>query len=131
AAVAKPGADSGKLVGGIYAANTLGAIVGALGVSLALGPWIGTQETQRVILLMAAVSAAVVLGPYAWERSSASTAAILTLSLILCGYLAVNVDQIPGELIAYGRRIAISGESKVLYTIEGRNSSVAITQYGD
>ncbi len=131
AAVARPDQDSGKLVGGIYAANTLGAIIGALAVSLALVPWIGTQDTQRVILIMAALSAAIVLGPYAWERSSAVTASILTLSLILAGYLAVNLDQIPGELIAYGRRIAISGESKVLYTIEGRNSSVAITQYGD
>ncbi len=36
-----------RLVGGIYAANTLGAIVGALGVSLALVPWIGTQNTER------------------------------------------------------------------------------------
>ena len=33
-----------RLVGGIYAANTLGAIVGALGVSLVLIPWIGTQQ---------------------------------------------------------------------------------------
>ncbi len=131
AAVAKPGEDSGKLVGGIYAANTLGAIIGALAVSILLVPWIGTQDTQRVILILAAVSAAIVLGPYAWERSSAVTASVLTLSLILAGYLAVNLDPIPGELIAYGRRIAIAGESKVLYTIEGRNSSVAITQYGD
>jgi spermidine synthase len=131
AAVAVPGEDSGKLVGGIYAANTLGAIVGALAVSLALVPWIGTQDTQRVILIVAALGGALVLGPYAWERSSAVTASVLTLSLILAGYLAVNLDPIPGELIAYGRRIAVSGESKVLYTIEGRNSSVAITQYGD
>ena len=131
AAVAKPGEDSGKLVGGIYAANTLGAIIGALLVSLALVPWIGTQDTQRLILIVAALSAAVVLGPYAWERSSGVTASVLTLSLILAGYLAVNLDPIPGESIAYGRRIAVSGESKVLYTVEGRNSSVAITQYGD
>src|SRR5579883_871787 len=36
AAVAEKKEDSGHVVGGIYAANTLGAIVGALGVSLAL-----------------------------------------------------------------------------------------------
>jgi spermidine synthase len=131
AAAARPGEDSGKLVGGIYAANTLGAIVGALAVSLVLVPWIGTQDSQRVILLIAALSAAVVLGAYAWERSSHVTAALLTLALLFSGYLAVNVDAIPGELIAYGRRMAISGSSKVLYTVEGRNSSVAITQYGD
>ena len=131
AAVARPDADSGKLVGGIYGANTLGAIVGALGVSLILVPWIGTQDTQRVILILAAVSAAVVLGPLAWERSNAVTATLLTLSLIFAGYLVFNVDAIPGELIAYGRRVAVSGGSKVLYTVEGRNSSVAITQYSD
>ena len=38
AAVAGPGQDPAKVVGRIYAANTLGAIVGALGVSLILVP---------------------------------------------------------------------------------------------
>ena len=131
AAAALPDQDSGKLVGGIYAANTLGGIVGALGVSLVLVPWIGTQDSQRVILLMSAVSAAVVLGAYAWERSSPSIAGLLALSLVFAGYLAVHVDAIPGELIAFGRGVAVSGGSKVLYTVEGRNSSVAITQLGD
>ena len=37
AAAAHPGEDSGKLVGSIYAANTLGAIVGALVVDEELG----------------------------------------------------------------------------------------------
>ena len=113
AAVARPGEDSGKLVGGIYAANTLGAIIGALAVSLVLVPWIGTQDTTRVILAMAALGAAVVLGPLAWETSSAVTASVLTVALIFAGYLAANVDAIPGELIAYGRRIAVSGAVQV------------------
>ena len=47
AAVAPPEDDPGRLVGGIYAANTLGAIAGALIVSLALIPWIGTQNSER------------------------------------------------------------------------------------
>jgi spermidine synthase len=39
---------------------------------------------------------------------------------------------VPGELIAYGRRMAMNaGRSEVLYTIEGRNSSVAITRWND
>src|SRR5277367_2541826 len=38
AAVSKSQEDSGRLVGGVYAANTLGAIAGALVVSLALIP---------------------------------------------------------------------------------------------
>ena len=38
--------DPGRLVGGIYAANTGGAILGALGFSLVLVPWIGTQRQR-------------------------------------------------------------------------------------
>ena len=45
AAAARPGEDPGRTVGGVYAANTLGAIVGALATSLVLIPWIGTQQT--------------------------------------------------------------------------------------
>ncbi len=131
AAVAKPGEDSGRLVGGIYAANTLGAIAGALSASIVLIPWIGTQDTQRLILIMAILSAAVVLGPMAWQRSDSVTATVLTLALVFSVYLAINLDPIPGELIAYGRRTAAFGPAKILYTVEGRNSSVAIIEHGD
>jgi spermidine synthase len=36
ASVAAPGQDPGRLVGGVYAANTVGAIAGALGASLVI-----------------------------------------------------------------------------------------------
>ena len=58
--------------------------------------------------------------------------ALLTASIIFSGFLIRDLDPIPGELIAYGRRMAISsGKSTVLYTKEGINSSVAITQWND
>src|ERR1700680_1903537 len=47
AAGAAPGEDPGRMVGGIYAANTGGAIAGALAFSLILIPAIGTQQSQR------------------------------------------------------------------------------------
>lgn len=47
-AVASPGQDPGRLVGGIYAANTIGAIIGAIGFSVVFVPWLGTQQSQRV-----------------------------------------------------------------------------------
>ncbi len=132
AAVAAPGEDSGRLVGGVYAANTLGAIIGALSVSLVLIPWIGTQQSQRLLLLLSAVSALFVLVPYMWEYKSKSVAAWTAASMVMAGLLAANVDPIPGELIAYGRRMSISGgTSRVLYTVEGRTSSVAITLAND
>jgi len=131
-AVASPGEDPGRLVGGIYAANTLGAIVGALGVSLALIPWIGTRNSQRVLLVVSALSALLVLAPHARRLRSKALAAGLAVSMLVAGFLAWKVDAVPGELIAYGRRMAISaGKAKILYTAEGRNSSVAISQWND
>jgi spermidine synthase len=132
AGVVAPGKDPGRLVGGIYAANTLGAIVGALGVSLVLIPAIGTQQSQRVLLVLSAGSALFVLVPHAWKQRSATLAAGLAASMALGGVLAWRVDPIPGMLIAYGRKMAISaGRARILFTAEGRNSSVAISQWED
>ncbi len=36
--------------GGVYAANTLGAIVGALGASLLLIAWVGSQRAEQVLI---------------------------------------------------------------------------------
>ena len=128
AAVASFKQDSGRVVGGIYAANTLGAIVGALGVSLLLIPWIGTQQTQRVLLVLAAVSALLVLAPRA--RRAWLAGAGLAASMAVAAVLAWHVHAIPGKVIAYGRRLA-TWNGQVLYTVEGRNSSVAISQSSD
>ncbi len=130
AAVARPGEESGRVAGGIYAANTLGGIVGALMVSLVLIPWIGSQETERLLLIVAVLSGLVALLPV--MRKSALTAFGLLILVGLCGFLAWGMDPIPGDLIAYGRRMAENaGSSKILYTKEGRNSSVAISQWND
>jgi spermidine synthase len=130
AAAARPGEDSGRVVGGVYAANTLGAIVGALSISLVLVPWIGTQNSQRLLLIVSALSALFVLAPLA--RSSKSTATVLVLSMIAAVFLARGVDAVPGALIAYGRRMPVyATSSQIIYTAEGRNSSVAIGRWND
>src|SRR4029078_4056756 len=51
AAAAGKGGDSGRLVGSVYAANTVGAIVGALVFSVLLVGWIGTQHSQQILIL--------------------------------------------------------------------------------
>jgi spermidine synthase len=132
AAIAMPNQDSGRVVGGVYAANTFGAIVGALAVSLVLVPWIGTQNSQRALLALAAASALFMLVPYVVENRSTAVAALAAVAMLGAGLLVRGVDAIPGQVIAYGRRIAISaGNSKILYTAEGINSSVAISQWND
>jgi spermidine synthase len=128
AAIARPGEDSGRTAGGIYAANTLGGIVGALAVSLVLIPWIGSQRTEQALLIVAVLSGLVALAPLA--RGSKSNWLGIGASLALGLLLAWNIDPIPGDLIAYGRRMVINANSsKILYTKEGRNSSVAISQW--
>ena len=132
AAAAQPGEDPGRVVGSVYAANTLGAIVGALGISLIVVPWIGTQQAQRILLLASAASALFVLAPYIKQYQARAMAGWLVVSLVAAVFLATNLDPIPGKLIAYGRRLPISASSStVLYTAEGINSSVAITQWND
>ena len=70
ASVAGPGQDSGRLVGGVYAANTVGAIVGAVVVSLVLVGTVGSQTTQQVLIGVAAMSGLLMLMPTAGERRS-------------------------------------------------------------
>ena len=132
AAVAGSGRDPGRVMGSVYAANTAGAIVGALATSLLLVPWIGTHQTQRVLLCAAAVSGVIVLLPYVRASKSMGMAAGLAAAVMAAAWLSAAVEPVPGELIAYGRRMALNiGKSQLLYTIEGRNSSVAITKWND
>jgi spermidine synthase len=61
AAAGRGRGDTGRLVGRIYAANTLGAILGALVASAALIPLIGTQNSQRVIAIASGAAAMLAL----------------------------------------------------------------------
>jgi spermidine synthase len=121
--------DHGRTVGAVYAANTLGAIAGALGVSLILVPWIGTQNTERVLLIASALGALAVLTP---ELTALGTAAALIVALAASGWLAWKVDAVPRKLIAYGRQMPrFSNDSEIVHVAEGRNSSVAIGQWSN
>jgi spermidine synthase len=132
AAAAAPGVDSARLVGGIYAANTGGAILGALSFSMILVPWIGTQGCERVLVVLAAVSALFVLAPAVMSSRSALGSMGLAAALVIAGLLASNLSGAPPMLIAYGRRIMTSmNRSKILYSGEGMNASIAISEWDD
>jgi len=128
AAAAQLGGEPGIVAGEVYAANTVGGIAGALLMSLVLIPGIGSQQSQRLLVVASAIAGWLILVPLV--RRSKAAAVVLVASVPLAGLLAWKVDPIPGDLIAYGRRMPINaGNSKILYTAEGRNSSVAITQW--
>src|SRR5262249_22693070 len=56
-------ADIGDTTGRVYAANTFGAIAGSLLCGLVFVPLMGTQNTQRVLIIVSVISAAVALVP--------------------------------------------------------------------
>jgi spermidine synthase len=132
AAAAGPEDDSAGLVGRIYAANTFGAILGALVFTLILIPSIGTQGAEQTLIVLAAIGGLVVLAPLVWRHKHPAGAVALLASIVAAFYLASTASAVPGELIAYGRRLLTSvGRSKILYTGEGINSSIAISRWDD
>jgi len=127
---ARAGRDPGRTVGGVYAANTLGAIAGALVVSLVLVPVLGTVTSQRLLLAVTVLGALVMLLPPLLKEDRWGRSMVLTLALCALAWFGWRIAPVPGELIAYGRRMASElGYSTVLYTGEGRNSSIAITRW--
>jgi len=144
AAGATQGLDPGRLVGGIYAANTVGAIVGAVGSSLFLIRWLGTQGAQQVLMGLSTVAALLMFVPYVLPfhkpassgsrpiRIRLKIAAALLLAAAIAGpavLLAWSVPSVPWELVAFGRSLAShEGHWKNLYLGEGINSSIAVTE---
>jgi spermidine synthase len=130
AAVSSPDEDPARVAGGIYAINTLGGIIGALAVSLVLIPWIGTQQSTRILLILSALAGAVALWPL-FKGKTVATIGLLA-SMVVAGLLAWTIPGVPGDLIAYGRRMGLyAGQSQILYVAEGRNSSVAISRWSN
>jgi spermidine synthase len=128
--------DSARSVAAIYAANTIGAIVGALATTLWFIPAFGTQRVQQLLIALSAAAAFFLLIPLAWSsRPGAPRIGRLSLLAASAGLvvpLALYVAPIPGLTIAYGRYVVSqSGDAQVLYAGEGINSSVAVTKLLD
>src|SRR6185436_6068293 len=121
ASVAAPGQDPARLVGGVYAANTVGAIVGSLVAALVLVAWRGSQHSQQILIVISAISALLMLAPAAAGDSAKgrmqwAATAMLIIATGGAGLLARYVPPIPGLLIAYGRYSATwVNQTKVIY----------------
>lgn len=137
AAVASKQRDTGHLVGGVYAANTIGAIFGALIFALVIIGTFGTQFAQRALILTAAAGAvfmfATATGDDGRVRLSGAGSLRGGLVLVLALVLATGVAPIPGVLIAYGRYAAtwIGHHGEILFTGEGTHSSMAVSRQPD
>jgi spermidine synthase len=143
AAAAQPGGDPAELVGKLYAANTIGAILGALGTSVLLVPWLGTQQTQRALLALSAAGGMVVMvwelwplfesrrvrATNGWLKLSSQQAVLTVAVCAITALLAWSVRPVPGLLVAHGRELPTKADAGiVLYVGEGMNASIAVTE---
>jgi spermidine synthase len=152
AAVAAPGQDPGRLVGGVYAANTVGAITGALAFSLLVVPAIGTVGAERALLGLTLAGGLLALVPLLRAPKPAAArvggAVALAAATGMAAWLGGRLTPIPWAVVAYGRYAAAqapnlaprvvaqndvprepgSPETYCVYVGEGRNDSVAVTQ---
>jgi spermidine synthase len=135
ASVAVGGKDPARLVGGVYAANTLGAIIGSVSASLLMVVWLGSQRAQQVLVIVSAVSALLMLESAAAEAESKRSRVQVAGTLLLAAamgaavLLARTIHPIPGVLVAYGRYAATRlGEGEIIYVGEGWNASVAVSR---
>jgi spermidine synthase len=130
AAVASADDDPARPVGRIYAANTCGAIVGALAFSMFLIPRLGTQGSERVLIVLSAAAALCMLLPVVSSSRTKVGAFCLASSMIAAGILASTVPRIPAGLVAFGRLFMPVNASQILYVGEGLNASIAVSQFG-
>ena len=135
ASVASKGQDPGRLVGGVYAANTVGAIVGSLGGSLLLVTWLGSQHAQQALIIVSGLSALLVLEPLGSEEGTGRRSAFagtipIVIAAVCAALLARNVPEIPKVLVAYGRYAAtrVNQQMEIVYMGEGWNASVAVSR---
>ena len=138
AAVIAPGQDPGWLVGRVYAANTVGAIVGALLTGLVLIGWAGSQVTQQILIgaaAMAAVFAFLDLAPSdsATGKPDTTTGTFMVASIGLLTVLVAGVvPPLPPLLVAHGRYAATwAGVNEILYVGEGVTAAVAVSRTPD
>jgi spermidine synthase len=136
AAVASKGQDPGRLVGKVYAANTVGAIFGALLSSIIMIGWLGTQRTQQLMILLAATGALILLAAR-WNTERGRIELQPTglgrgvFVLVTALVMAWTVVPVPALLVGYGRYSATYNSPAYMNFIfvgEGMNSSMAVSE---
>jgi spermidine synthase len=128
AAAAAPGQEPGRLVGGLYAVNTVGAILGATLFSMWLIPVLGTADAQRLLIILAFVasmaawlsvafapagaagtaSAGRAGGPMQWDAGQVIgwLGGAIAATILVAVLVTKVVEPIPWGLAAYGRYMA-------------------------
>src|SRR5262245_35011454 len=126
AAAANGKHESGALMARVYAANTIGAIAGALSASLLLIGRIGSQRIEQLLIALATAAGLLLL-----LRVMRATVIAAGAGAVLAAALLINtVPPIAKTLIAHGRFAASwVGKSDIIYAQEGMAASVAVSKF--
>ncbi len=127
--------DTGRSTGLVYASNTIGAIIGTLGVSFWLIPAYGTHRAGQVLILIAAISAAALWATI--TRNSVASPAGKAPGLVrgrssiwplVVGALGVGLlPAFPKQFLAHGRYLIwVDQRDQYPYVSEGAASTVAV-----
>jgi spermidine synthase len=122
--------DSAELAGGVYAANTLGAIAAVIIIGVYLIPGIGTHACSAALIALSTVAGLIMVHrPNHYLRNAA-----IALPAIAVMLAVVNrMPPTPDLLVAYGRNMTkwVDHPPDVKYVGEGLNSSVAVSEWSN
>jgi spermidine synthase len=118
--------DPGPLMARVYAANTIGAIAGALAASLLLIGRIGSQRIEQLLIALATAAGLLLL----LSAKRPVVIALAAVSIVAAALLINLVPPISSLLIAHGRYAATwVGKSEIIYAKEGTAASVAVSRF--
>jgi spermidine synthase len=136
AAAAEEGQEPGHLAGGINAANTIGAIAGALLFSLVMIPAVGTSVSQQILTVLSAGAVLLMVGTHraSESRGKREISRAIAAALLIVGFALLMIQLVPpvsGRLIAKGRHTGNLEEQieDLIFVGEGANNSVAVSDY--
>ncbi|MFA7281808.1 MAG: fused MFS/spermidine synthase [Sterolibacterium sp.] len=125
--------DPGVVVGTTYAANTVGAIFGALLMSLVFIPEFGSQRSQQLLIVCSTVAALLML-VFSTEGLASNGRGlgrwgVALLMVLATGWLVQTVIPVPPLLVGYGRFAArqLHDHGEFIYVGEGMNSSMTVS----
>ena len=127
--------DAGRLVGRMYAANTIGAILGSAITALFFIQWFGTVNTQRGVIVLAAISTVVLLLTSRRNESGKlemqpARVGLAFAAVLFAALFAASIKPIPPLLAAYGRWMPLRMENMndVVAVEEGQQATISITR---
>jgi spermidine synthase len=129
AAVGSPDGDAARPVGRIAAANTAGAVVGAIGGGVLLVWWLGSQRAQQTLMAISCLAALPLLVPITWSRRGLAFIGLPVAAVVGSALAIVTTPATPGLLVGCGRHSALlDGHHEFLFVGEGLQADVAVSR---